>query len=282
MLRVAIPNKGQLSEPALQVLLEAGYRGRSGRHELYLLDPVHSIEFFFLRPRDIAHYVASGSLDLGISGRDLVLDSGAAVDEVLPLNFGHSRLCYAVQQDRQLSIDDLANLRVATSFPRIVQDDFAKRGLPVQVLQLEGAVETAIQLGVADAIADVVQTGSTLRQNGLTVIGEPILSSEAILIARDQGVFDDGAAQTFLRRIRGVVMAKTYVMMEYDIPNELVDDACQMTPGIESPTIAPLHREGWFAIKAMVPHGDVNRVMDELHDLGARGILVTEIRASRL
>jgi ATP phosphoribosyltransferase len=148
------------------------------------------------------------------------------------------------------------------------------------VTRLDGAVETSIQLGVADVIADVVETGSTLRQAGLETFGETILESEAVLITRT-GAVPDGF-EVFRRRLEGVLVARSYVMMDYDIPTERVADAVRLTPGIESPTVAPLHREGWSAVRAMVPRDGAQRLMDELFDIGARGILLTDIHACRL
>jgi ATP phosphoribosyltransferase len=162
-----------------------------------------------------------------------------------------------------------------------VRQFLAERGIDATVNRLDGAVETSVQLGVADVIADVVETGSTLRQAGLEVFGDPILQSEAVLIRRS-GFAATPAVDQLVRRLQGVIVARTYVMMDYDVQIELVEDACALTPGIESPTVSPLHREGWVAVRAMVPRSDTNRVMDDLWELGARGILVTDIHACRL
>ena len=280
-LRIAVPNKGGLAGPAADMLREAGYRQRSDTKELVLLDTDNKVEFFFLRPRDIAVYVGSGTLDVGITGRDLLLDSGAEAEELLPLGFGVSTFRFASHAGGPTSVDDLAGLRIATSYTGLVAGFLAERKIDAEVIRLDGAVETAVQLGVADVIADVVETGSTLRQAGLEVFGETILSSEALLVAR-RGFAVTPPVEQLIRRLRGVLVARGYVMMDYDIRVERVEEAVAITPGIESPTVSPLHREGWVAVRAMVPHGDAQRVMDDLWQIGARGILVTEILACRL
>jgi ATP phosphoribosyltransferase len=281
MLRVAVPNKGSLSEAASELLSEAGYRQRRDRRELVLVDPDHDVEFFFLRPRDIATYVGSGRIDLGITGRDLLLDSEADAEEVLPLGFGGSTFRYAAVAGAVGSVDDFAGKRVATSYAGIVRRDLADRGIDAEVVRLDGAVETAVRLGVADVIADVVSTGTTLRQAGLEIVGEPILRSEAVLIRRT-GAPDDAQVDQIVRRINGVIIARRYVMIDYDVRVEHVDAALPLTPGIESPTVSPLHDQGWVAVRAMVERRGTNRVMDELWSIGARGILVTDILACRL
>lgn len=281
MLRVAVPNKGSLAEPASQMLREAGYRQRSDARELVLQDADNQTEFFFLRPRDIATYVGSGQLDVGITGRDLLLDSGADADEILPLGFAQSTFRFAALPGTAASLDALAGLRVATAYPGLVAGYLAGRQVAATVIRLDGAVETSVRLGVADVIADVVETGGTVRQAGMAVFGEPILQSEAVLVRRT-GLPLTPAVEQLERRLQGVIVARTYVMMDYDCPASLVERACALTPGIESPTVSPLHREGWAAVRALVPRADTNRVMDELYQLGARGILVTDIHACRL
>lgn len=281
MLRIAVPNKGSLSEAAAEMLREAGYRGRRDPKELVLTDVEHDIEFFFLRPRDIAVYVGSGSLDGGITGRDLLLDSGAAAVESMSLGFAASTFRFAAKPGVARSVKDIHGKRVATSYAGLVTAHLAEHGVEAAVVRLDGAVETAITLGVADVIADVVETGTTLRQQGLEVFGDPILLSEAVLIQRT-----DGTAQVELdilgRRLQGVITARSYVMMDYDVRVELVEQACALTPGLESPTVSPLHDKGYVAVRAMVPRKITNQVMDDLYDLGARAILVTDIAACRL
>jgi ATP phosphoribosyltransferase len=281
MLRIAVPNKGSLSEPASTMLREAGYRQRADLRELVLQDPENDTEFFFLRPRDIAVYVGSGQLDVGVTGRDLLLDSGAAADEILPLGFAASTFRFAARPGTATSVADLHGLRVAAAYPGLVTAHLARHGVAADVIRLDGAVETAVRLGVADVIADVVETGGTLRQAGLEIFGDPILESEAVLVRR-RGADPSPGVDQLIRRIQGVIVARTYVLMDYDIEAALVELAVQLTPGIESPTISPLHHSGWVAVRAMVPRKETNKVMDDLWDLGARGILVTDIHACRL
>jgi ATP phosphoribosyltransferase len=281
VLRVAVPNKGALAEPAASMLRESGYRARADVRELILHDPENDTEFFFLRPRDIAVYVGSGELDVGITGRDLLLDSGAAAEEILPLGFAASTFRFAARPGSAHRVEDFAGKRVATSYGGLLAKYFADRGVDAEVIRLDGAVETAVRLGVADVIADVVSTGTTLRQAGLEIVGEPILESEAVLIRR-VGAEPSPVVEQMSRRMQGVIIARQYVLMDYDIRADLVEDAVRLTPGIESPTVSPLHEQGWVAVRAMVPRSDTNRVMDELWELGARGILVTDIHACRL
>ena len=283
MLRVALPNKGQLSDPARQMLVEAGYRsvGTAASRELVVQDTANDVEFFFLRPKDIATYVGEGTLDIGITGRDLLLDSGANAQEIVSLGFGPSTFRLAAPPDVAQSLDDLRGKRIASSYVGLLQRWLVEHGIDARVVRLDGAVENAVRLGVADAVADVVDTGTTLRAAGLKVIGEPILVSEALLVSRPDAT-DNAALQTFVRRVESVIVARTYVLVDYDVLTASVDDACAITPGLESPTVATLHDPAWSAVRAMVPRADVHRIMDELYELGARGILVTDIHACRL
>ena len=285
LLRVAVPNKGSLSQAAAEILRESGYRQRDDGRQLTLTDAENGVEFFYLRPRDIALYVGEGTLDVGITGRDLLLDSagllgGAHASEVLGLEFGRSRFRFAGPAGKYTALDQLAGTRIATSYVGVVSSFLAERGVEAEVVRLDGAVETSIQLGVADVIADVVETGSTLRQAGLDVFGEVILESEAVLVTRNGNV--PPGFEIFRRRIEGVLVARSFVMMDYDIESTQVAAAVALTPGIESPTVSPLHKEGWVAVRAMVPRLGAQRLMDELYEIGARGILLTDIHACRL
>jgi len=280
-LRIALPNKGALAQSASDMLREAGYRQRSDAKELSLSDPEHGVEFFYLRPRDIALYVGEGTLDVGITGRDLLLDSGSKAEEVTALGFGTSRFRFAARPGTASSVSDLQGLRIATSYAGVVRGYLEEHGIDATVTRLDGAVETSIQLGVADVIADVVETGSTLRHAGLEVFGEVILESEAVLVTR-AGAGQPEGFEVFRRRLDGVLVARSYVMMDYDISTSEVEGAVALTPGIESPTVSPLHREGWVAVRSMVPRAGAQKLMDDLYDIGARGILLTDIHACRL
>ena len=282
MLRIAVPNKGSLSEPAVSMLREAGYRQRRDARELVLPDPDNDVEFFFLRPRDVAVYVGAGTVDVGITGRDLLIDSASSAVEHLPLGFARSTFRFAGTAGRLTDARQIAGLRVATSYSELVGSYLRERGIePDAVVRLDGAVESAIRLGVADVIADVVETGSTLRAAGLEVFGEPILRSEAVLVRRAD-VDQPAGLDVLTRRLQGVLTAREYVLMDYDVPLELVEQAVAITPGLESPTVSPLHNGQWAAVRAMVPRSQTNRVMDALYDVGARAILVTSILACRI
>ena len=281
LIRVAVPNKGALAESAADMLREAGYRQRSDSKELVLLDEENGVEFFYLRPRDIAVYVGEGTLDVGITGRDMLLDSGAPVTEVLPLGFGRSRFRFAAPAGSAYDVAALDGLRVATSYPGLVKSHLAGHGVTARLITLDGAVETAIRLGVADVIADVVETGTTLRQAGLELFGDPLLVSEAVLVRRRDAAVPAGLDQ-LERRLNGVLIAQNYVIMDYDVADEAFADACAVTPGLEGPTVSPLARDGWKAVRVMVLRREAQRVMDDLWSVGARAILVTDIAACRL
>ncbi|TRZ57205.1 MAG: ATP phosphoribosyltransferase [Streptomycetaceae bacterium] len=281
MLRIAVPNKGSLADASIAILKEAGYSQRSDSRDLILVDSENNVEFYYLRPRDIAIYVGSGELEAGITGRDLLIDSSAKATELLALDFGGSTFRFAGPIDREWDLKDISGKRVATAYPGLVAAYLSSKAISADVVRLDGAVESSVRLGVADVIADVVSTGNTLRQAGLKIFGEAILTSEAIVISRT-GFDIPAELDVLIRRLQGVVTARRYVLLDYDIPKISVDTACAITPGLESPTISPLQKLDWVAVRAMVLRKDTNRVMDELWNIGARGILVTDIHACRL
>jgi ATP phosphoribosyltransferase len=282
MLKIAIPNKGQLAEPTQKLLREAGYLRSHHPRDLVVSDPENDVEFFFLRPRDVATYVGQGTLDFGITGRDLLIDSKSKAKSILDLGYGQSSFRIAVESNKASSgIAGLAGKKIATSYPNILQDWLDKSGIKADVVVLDGAVENAVRLGVADAVADVVDTGTTLKQAGLVTIGEPILVSQSVLL-RGQSTKDSVETENFIRRISSVLLAREYVMVDYDIEQSKVEQATKITPGIESPTISPLHLTGWVAVRAMTKKKEMHRVMDELYSIGAKGVIVTEIMACRL
>ena len=282
MLRVALPNKGALSESASEMLSEAGYRRRhEGSKDLTLIDPDNDVEFFFLRPKDIAVYVGSGRLDLGITGRDLAADSMAEVNEVLDLEFGHSTVRYAGPAGAGWSTDRLAGARIATSYPNIVRRDLQRRGVEAEVIRLDGAVEISIQLGVADCIADVVGSGRTLKVHGLEAFGDVLCDSSGVLISRADAEVTPAMSQ-MRARLQGVVFAQQYMMLDYNCPKGLLDEVSTITPGIESPTVSPMADPAWIAVRSMVPRKRVNSIMDELAAAGAKSIIATDIRSCRM
>nr|WP_090344949.1 ATP phosphoribosyltransferase [Mycolicibacterium malmesburyense]CRL76858.1 ATP phosphoribosyltransferase [Mycolicibacterium malmesburyense] len=279
-LRVAVPNKGTLSEPASDILSEAGYRRRTDTKDLTVVDPANNVEFFFLRPKDIAIYVGSGQLDFGITGRDLAAESEAPVRERLALGFGSSTFRYAAPAGRDWRVEDLAGKRIATAFPNLVRKDLEAHGIEATVIRLDGAVEISVQLGVADAIADVVGSGRTLGLHNMVAFGASLCDSEAVLIERD-GAPDSTTGAQLVARVQGVVFGQQYLMLDYDCPRSLLDSATAVTPGLESPTIAPLADPAWVAVRALVPRRDVNKIMDELAAIGAKAILASDIRFCR-
>jgi ATP phosphoribosyltransferase len=279
MLRIAVPNKGSLSETASEMLREAGYAGRRDPKSLHLVDERNGVEFFFLRPRDIATYVGSGALDVGLTGRDLLLDSGSAAHEVDALGFADSTFRFAGTPGRFAELGDLDGVRVATSYPGLVGEFLERHGVSATLVKLDGAVESAVRLGVADAVADVVSTGSTLRQAGLEIFGPVILESTAVLITTDETI---AGIEVLRRRLQGVLVARGYVMLDYDVPTALLEQATAVASGFESPTVSSLHDRDWSAVRVMIPKGDANLIMDALYDLGARAILVSPIAAARL
>ncbi|MDO5098199.1 MAG: ATP phosphoribosyltransferase [Corynebacterium sp.] len=281
MLKVAVPNKGSLSEAAVEILKEAGYSTRGDSKALTVEDKTNNVEFFFLRPKDIAIYVANGQLDLGITGRDLAADSLAEVQEVLTLGFGSSTFRYAAPEDEDWDVDKLHGKRIATSYPNLVRTDLAQRGISAEVIRLDGAVEISIKLGVADVIADVVSTGRTLRKQGLAPFGEPLVDSEAVVVARRDAVISPDM-QVLLRRIEGILHAQNFLMIDYNVERRLLDDATNITPGISGPTVSPLANDQWVAVRAMVPKKRANAIMDQLADIGAQAILASEIRIARI
>lgn len=280
MLRIAVPNKGSLAETATEMLAEAGYTGRRDPKDLHVIDPVNEVEFFYLRPKDIATYVGSGALHVGITGRDLLLDARMpGAREIEKLGFGASTFRFAGPPGRFQELTDLDGVRVATAYPGLVDAYLDEHGVAVDLVPLDGAVESAVELGVADAVADVVSTGTTLKQAGLEIFGPVLLESEAVLIGAPE---EAEGTEILLRRLRGVMVARQYVLIDYDLPADLVDAAVALAPGIESPTISPLRDPAWVAVRVMSPRRTVNQVMDALYAIGARAILVTPIHNARL
>lgn len=281
LLRVAVPNKGSLSETATDILAEAGYPGRGDSKSLTIADHENGIEFYFLRPKDIAIYVASGHLDMGITGRDLAADTREETEELLELGFGDSSFRYAAPADQEWTVEKLEGKRIATSYPNLVRRDLETRGIDAKVVRLDGAVEISIRLGVADAIADVVSTGRTLRQQGLKPFGDPVITSTAVVVGQKGAEIDD-RQRVLLKRIEGILHARNYVMLDYNCSRDVLDSVASVTPGLSAPTVSPLAQDNWVAVRAMVPRRDANTLMDKLSALGAEAILATDIRIARI
>ena len=284
MLKIALPNKGALSEGAIALVKNAGYKIRRSGKALVCTDNVNNVEFYFLRPKDITAYVSSGVFTFGITGRDIVQDTHYDnIDECLALGFGKSKMRYIIPgADEFPGLELFEGKRIACSYPILVKKHLAANNINDEIVKLDGAVEISIQLGIADAAADVVETGTTIKQAGLKTVGDVILQSEATLISADKNLDSNEAAKAFIKRLSGIIVARKYVMLEYDIPTEKIEAACEAVPGLESPTISSLHDPNWKGVKAMIPSGDINSSMDTLESLGAKGIIATDIRTCRL
>ena len=283
MLKIAIPNKGSLAEGAMKLIREAGYKCKKSGKELVCSDPTNNVEFVFLRPKDIATYVASGVFSFGITGRDITADSENDVVEMMALGFGKASFRYIIPGNEHFEgFQQFEGKRIACSYPHLVKTHLASEGVNAEIVPLSGAVEISIHLGIADAAADVVETGTTIKQAGLKTVGDTIMKSEAVLISKCATVVEREEAALFLRRLEGIIIARQYVMVEYDIPVAKLDKACELSPGLESPTIAPLHDPEWRSVKVMTKSSGINDVMDELSDLGAGAIIVSAIKTCRI
>jgi len=279
MIKIALPNKGQLFEHTLQLLSGCGYRVSKSLRSLSAIDHENEVEFYFLRPGDIPIYVANGILDAGITGKDFVAEKGVNAVCVFDLNYGQSRLCAAAPTQLGLTtLEQLQGKRIATSFPNLTLRHFPR---PDLIVQLEGAVEISVKLGIADAVVDLVETGSTLLQAGLSIVGDPLFQSSAALFAHP-GREEQQGVITLRNRLEGKVLAQEYLMVEYDCATTLLAAACEITPGIESPTVMSLAKPGWSSVKSMVRRRESQRVMDELARLGCRGILLSALESVRI
>lgn len=279
MIKVALPNKGQLFERTIEIMSACGYRVNKSSRSLSTIDNDNQVEFFFLRPTDIPLYVANGILDAGITGKDFVAEKGLNPTCLFELNYGQSKLCAAAPVELGAkTLADLRGKRIATSFPHLVSRYFPEREL---LVELEGAVEISVHLGIADAIVDIVETGSTLKQAGLMIVGDPLFESRAALFAH-VGREEQEELVILRNRLQGKVLAQEYLMIEYDAAEPILKAACAITPGIESPTVMSLEKPGWFSVKSMVSRRVAQRIMDDLARLGCRGIVLTSIDSVRL
>jgi ATP phosphoribosyltransferase len=265
----------------VSLVSKAGYAAQRHDRELVAVDSDNDIEFFFLRPKDIPIYVADGVLDAGLTGRDLTEDCGRPYAELLALGFGKSKFCLAGPKGLAEKLKPGTSWRVATAYPGLAARLCERHQVSAKIVRLECAVETSVQLGVADFIADIVQSGRTLREAGLEVIGEPLVKSEAILVGHADRPVSPELAR-FRDRLKGIVIAARYVMVDYDVPRAKLDVAVKITPGLESPTISDLKNPDWVAVRSMLLRSDLNRVLDELQALGAEAIVVSEMIAARL
>lgn len=263
------------------MLRAAGYRQRTDSKDLTLIDADHQVEFYYLRPRDIAIYVGEGHLDIGFTGRDMLLDSKANAAEVMTLGFGGSRFRFAAPAGSNYSYEDLAGKRIATSYPGLLGTWLEERGISASLIKLDGAVETAIRLGVADVVADVVETGTTLKRAGLEMFGDPICYSEAILIRRGD-VADPPGLAGLITRLESVLLAHNYLMMDYNVEEVNLPATTALASGVTGPTVSELSAAGWLAVRVLVPKKGAHLLMDRVYEAGGRGILLTELTSCRL
>jgi len=281
MLKFAIPSKGRLKDPTIDILKRAGYKFRASGRNLYATCTNADIMFIFVRADDIPVLVHTGVVDLGITGSDLVIEREATVETILDLGYGKCRLCVAVKDDfSERDLSSFEGKNIATSFPVMTSEYFAKKGVNIQCIEMNGSVEIMVGLRLAEAIVDIVETGDSLRDNNLKVHSD-IGSYETTLIANKNSL-DRPEIQIIKRRIEGVLVASRYSLLEYNIEEKNLEAAEKVTPGFESPTVSKLDQDNWYAVKVMVKKGDVVQVMDNLEDIGATAILETDIANCRL
>ncbi len=282
LLRIGVPSKGRLAELAAQLLADAGLSFRRTDRSLFARCKDMPVEITFLRTDDIPVLVAEGAIGLGITGADLVAESGAEVVHRLDLGVGSCRLALCVPDDSPISgPEGLAGCRLATSFPRITSEWLADRGVTdAHFVTLSGSVEVMITLGVADAIVDLVETGSTLAANRLRVL-EEIGRYETVLV-QDPNLSHPELADRIVRRLEGIVIARGWSLLEYNVPRARLAEAERLTPGFKSPTVMGLEDPSWCAIRSMVRRGDVHAVIERLEAIGASAIIETRITNCRL
>jgi len=280
-LRIGLPSKGRLSELAGELLRQAGLNFRRQERGLFAKVSGLPIDLTFLRTDDIPTLCAEGAIDMGITGSDLLEESGASVDMRLKLNVGRCRLALCVPDDSPIdTASGLDGLRIATSFPSVTKNYLASHGATARMVTLSGSVEVMIQLGVADAIVDLVETGSTLAANRLRILDE-IGNYETVLI-QNAARFDAVTADRVVRRLEGVTIARDYSIVEYNIRRKDLEKAETVTPGFNSPTVSSLEDAAWCSVRVMVKRSDVINVMEQLEQLGASAILETSLNNCRL
>ncbi len=280
-LRIGIPSKGRLAELAAELLIAAGLKFRRQDRSLFARVRDMPIDVTFLRTDDIPVLCAEGAIDLGITGSDLVEESGVELSKRLALGLGNCRLAFCVPDGSNIQKPaDLAGSRIATSFPNVTKHYLAKHQVAGHIVQLTGSVEVMIALGVADAIVDLVETGSTLAANRLRILDE-IGQYETVLV-QNPATHGSQLCDRVVRRLEGVVIARSYSLLEYNVPQAKLAAAEKITPGFESPTVNKLEEPGWFAVRAMVKRNEVIDIMEQLDALGATAILETTITNCRL
>jgi ATP phosphoribosyltransferase len=276
-LRLAVPNKGRLEAPAIELLRSAGLEFELSERRLSAGVRNADVELLFVRTEDVAEYVADGLVELGLTGADLVAEHGGELTTILPLGFGACSLVLAVPRERQTdAVADLAGCRIATSFPRVTQAFLAAAGVEAQVVEVRGAVEVTPQLGVADAVVDLVASGSTLRVNGLRPIAT-LLASEAVLVARNGRAEADDRVAALVDMLRSVLDARGREYMMMNAPADALDRIRALIPGLSGPTVMPLADPAFIAVHSVVERSQLWRIVPALKAAGARDILVVPI-----
>ena len=279
--RIGVPSKGRLADISTQLLKDAGLRFRRQDRSLFARVQEMPIDVTFLRTDDIPVLCREGAIDLGITGGDLVAESGGELTTRLSLGVGNCRLAVCVPESGEIHKPvDLAGKRIATSFPNVTQQYLANYGAVAHTVDLTGSVEVMIALGVADAIVDLVETGSTLAANRLRVLDE--IDSYETVVVQNPHTPHTALADRIVRRIEGVVIARAYSLLEYNVPTKKLAEAEKITPGFNSPTVNRLEDENWHSVRAMVKRGEVIEIMEQLEGLGATAILETAIANCRL
>jgi ATP phosphoribosyltransferase len=278
-LKIAVQKKGRLSEKSLELLRESGIRISNGTGRLKASSENFPIELLFLRDDDIPQYVEQGVADIGILGENEVLEKARSVDLVERLGFAKCRMSLAIPKETPYTgLSDFQGKKIATSYPKILSDFFEKNGIRAEIEEISGSVEISPGIGLADAVFDIVSTGSTLFMNGLREV-ETVLKSEAVLIANrdlDQSVKE--ILQKLLFRIRAVRRSAENKYILLNAPNDSIDSISKLLPGMKSPTVLPLREDGWSSVHSVVNEGDFWEIIDQLKDLGAEGILVVPIQ----
>jgi ATP phosphoribosyltransferase len=280
-LRIGLPSKGRLAEVAAELLKEAGLSFRRQERSLFARCREVPVDITFLRTEDIPVLCAEGAIDMGITGGDLLAESGAELANRLELGVGECRLAVCVPQDSPIATPaDLNGRRVATSFPRVTERFLAGHSAQAHLVNLTGSVEIMIALGVADAIVDLVETGSTLAANRLRILCE--IDRYQTVLVQNLAARHNELADRVVRRLEGVVIARSYSLLEYNISRAKLAAAEKITPGFNSPTISSLEDPDFCAVRVMVRRKEVIDVMERLESLGATAILETSIINCRL
>ncbi|HEX3331147.1 MAG TPA: ATP phosphoribosyltransferase [Gaiellales bacterium] len=275
--RLALPSKGRLHDPVLDVMRGAGFELESNGRALYAQCSQWDVEVLFTRAEDMPAWAVDGAVEAAVAGRDQVLESGAGLDELVPLGLGRCSLQVAVPAEGVATVEELDGGRVATSHPRITADYFAGRGMQVETVAVRGSVELAPRLEAAEAVCDLVQSGETLRQNGLRPIAT-VLESEAVLVARPD--LDDDqrrVADELATVVRSVIDARSRRYLMLNAPDDSLDAIVDLLPGLDSPTVLPLARPGWHSVHAVVDRRQVMELLGPLRAAGARSLLVLPI-----